>query len=52
LITNPYHENKKSTHKGNNMAVANIRERLQVHYGTKAKLKAQSPHQAFVYHTH
>lgn len=39
VITNPYHENKKSHHKGNNMAVANIKERLQVYYGQKAVLR-------------
>jgi two-component system sensor histidine kinase AlgZ len=45
VITNPYHENKKSKHKGNNMAVANIKERLQVYYGTKAVLRvAASEH--------
>ena len=50
IITNPYHENKKSTHKSNNMAVDNIRERLQAHYGTKAKLKAQAAGSLFTTH--
>lgn len=39
VITNPFHKNKKSTHKGNNMAVANIKERLEVYYGAKAVLR-------------
>ncbi len=47
VITNPYYENKKSQHKGNNMAVANIKERLQVYYGEKAKLKTVAVGQLF-----
>lgn len=39
VITNPYHHHKKSTHKGNNMAVANIKERLEMYYGSKANLR-------------
>lgn len=47
VITNPYHENKKSQHKGNNMAVANIKERLQVYYGEKATLQTVAVGQLF-----
>ncbi len=47
IITNPYHENKNSHHKGNNMAIANIRERLQAHYGEQAKLRTQATGQIF-----
>ncbi|MEN9430915.1 MAG: hypothetical protein RJA86_1774 [Pseudomonadota bacterium] len=50
IITNPFHEHKKSHHKGNNMAVDNIRERLQAHYGEKAKLKTQAAGQLFTTH--
>lgn len=42
VITNPYHEHKKSHHKGNSMALNNIRERLQAHYGDKARLRTQA----------
>jgi two-component system sensor histidine kinase AlgZ len=47
IITNPYHEHKSSHHKGNSMALANIRERLQAHYGEKAKLRTQAIGQIF-----
>lgn len=47
VITNPYHENKRSQHKGNNMAVANIKERLQVYYGDKAQLRTAAVGQLF-----
>jgi two-component system, LytTR family, sensor histidine kinase AlgZ len=47
VITNPYYENKKSKHKGNNMAVANIRERLAVYYGTKAVLRVAASNDFF-----
>lgn len=39
VITNPYHPERKGRHKGNRMAVGNIRERLRAHYGEKAKLQ-------------
>jgi len=39
VITNPYHQHKKSKHKGNNMATANIKERLSVYYGAQATFK-------------
>lgn len=42
VITNPYHEHKRSHHKGNNMALNNIRERLQAHYGERARLRTQA----------
>ena len=47
VITNPYHQYKKSKHKGNNMAVANIKERLQVYYGTKAILRVAASNHFF-----
>ncbi|MDO8329679.1 MAG: histidine kinase [Fluviicoccus sp.] len=42
VITNPYHAHKRSHHKGNQMAVGNIRERLHAHYGEKAKLQTKA----------
>lgn len=42
VITNPYYPDKPSHHKGNRMAVGNIRERLRAHYGEKAKLQTQA----------
>ncbi|MCP5176905.1 MAG: histidine kinase [Moraxellaceae bacterium] len=47
VITNPYHQYKKSKHKGNNMAVANIQERLQMYYGAKATLRVAASEQFF-----
>lgn len=42
VIINPYHQHKKSKHKGNNMATANIKERLKVYYGEQATFKSVS----------
>lgn len=42
VITNPYHPERKGRHKGNRMAVGNIRERLRAHYGEQAKLQTQA----------
>ena len=40
LLTNPYHA--ESTHvMGNRMAIANIKERLQLHFDAEASLKAE-----------
>lgn len=47
VITNPYHEDKKSRHKGNNMAVANITERLKVYYGEQALFKVAAAGKLF-----
>ena len=47
VITNPYHPERRSHHKGNQMAMGNIRERLRAHYGEKAKLQTQATDQLF-----
>ncbi|PTQ91078.1 sensor histidine kinase [Agitococcus lubricus] len=47
VITNPYHADKKSHHKSNSMALNNIRERLQAHYGEQSKLRTQAVGELF-----
>lgn len=47
VITNPYHPQKGSHHKGNQMAMGNIRERLRAHYGEQAKLQTQASEEFF-----
>jgi two-component system sensor histidine kinase AlgZ len=42
VITNPYYPDRRSQHKGNRMALGNIKERLRAHYGEKAKLHSQA----------
>ena len=46
-LTNPYHS--ESTHvSGNRMAIANIRERLQLHFDAEASLKADVQQDKYV----
>lgn len=46
-LTNPYHTG--STHvSGNRMAIANIRERLQLHFDAEASLNAQVGNQQYI----
>lgn len=47
VITNPYHQHKKTKHKGNNMASANIKERLKVYYGEHASFKVAAVDKIF-----
>ena len=46
-ITNPFHAD--STHvSGNRMAIANIKERLQLHFDAEASLKAEVKNEIYV----